>query len=50
LVEVPVGFLVGVALVYAFDLFVNRSINPRPRHSTIGYLSPVEFEDEAIIA
>jgi len=32
-----------------FD-YVERFYNPRRRHSTLGYLSPVEFEEKAILA
>ena len=32
-----------------FD-YIERFYNPRRRHSTIGYLSPVEFEKQALLA
>ncbi len=32
-----------------FD-YIERFYNPKRRHSTIGYLSPVEFEDAAMLA
>jgi len=32
-----------------FD-YIERFYNPRRRHSTIGYLSPVEFEKQARLA
>lgn len=32
-----------------FD-YIERFYNPRQRHSTLGYLSPVEFEDKAMLA
>ena len=34
------------------DLFdyIERFYNPKRRHSTIGHLSPVEFEDAAMLA
>jgi putative transposase len=32
-----------------FD-YIERFYNPKRRHSTIGYLSPVEFEQEAMLA
>jgi putative transposase len=32
-----------------FD-YIDRFYNPKRRHSTIGYLSPVEFEDAAMLA
>lgn len=32
-----------------FD-YIERFYNPRPRHSTLGYLSPVEFEEQARLA
>ncbi len=33
----------------AFD-YIERFYNPRRRHSTLGYLSPIEFEKQAIQA
>ena len=32
-----------------FD-YIERFYNPRRRHSTIGYLSPMEFERQALLA
>ena len=32
-----------------FD-YIERFYNPRRRHSTLGYLSPIEFEDKAMLA
>ena len=32
-----------------FD-YIERFYNPRRRHSTIGYLSPIEFENVAMLA
>ena len=32
-----------------FD-YIERFYNPRRRHSTLGYLSPVEFEERAMLA
>lgn len=32
-----------------FD-YIERFYNPRRRHSTLGYLSPVEFEEKAMLA
>ena len=32
-----------------FD-YIERFSNPKRRHSTIGYLSPVEFENAAMLA
>ncbi len=32
-----------------FD-YVERFYNPQRRHSTLGYLSPVEFEEKAMLA
>ena len=32
-----------------FD-YIERSYNPRRRHSTLGYLSPIEFEARAMLA
>jgi len=32
-----------------FD-YIERFYNPRRRHSTLGYLSPIEFEDKAMPA
>jgi putative transposase len=32
-----------------FD-YIERFYNPRRRHSTIGYLSPVEFEEQMRLA
>lgn len=34
------------------DVFdcIERFYNPRQRHSTLGYLSPIEFEDKAMLA
>jgi len=33
----------------AFD-YIERFYNPRRRHSTLGYLSPVEFEKKMLLA
>jgi len=30
--------------------YIERFYNPRRRHSTLGYLSPVEFEEQATLA
>ncbi len=35
--------------VDVFD-YIERFYNPKRRHSTIGYLSPVEFEKTAMLA
>lgn len=32
-----------------FD-YIERFYNPRRRHSTLGYLSPIEFEHKAMLA
>ena len=32
-----------------FD-YIERFYNPKRRHSTIGYLSPVEFEKQMLLA
>ena len=32
-----------------FD-YIERFYNPRRRHSTLGYLSPVEYEEQANLA
>ena len=32
-----------------FD-YIERFYNPRRRHSTLGYLSPVEFEKQMLLA
>jgi putative transposase len=32
-----------------FD-YIERFSNPRRRHSTLGYLSPVEYEEQANLA
>ena len=32
-----------------FD-YIERFYNPRRRHSTLGYMSPVEFEEKAMLA
>ena len=37
------------ARAHVFD-YIERFYNPKRRHSTIGYLSPVEFEDAAMLA
>lgn len=31
-----------------FD-YIERFYNPRRRHSTLGYLSPMEFEEQAML-
>ncbi|THF54324.1 IS3 family transposase, partial [Ollibium composti] len=30
--------------------YIERFYNPRRRHSTLGYMSPVEFEEKAMLA
>jgi putative transposase len=39
-------------LVFKADVFdyIERFYNPKRRHSTIGYLSPMEFERQAGLA
>src|SRR5262249_15010476 len=37
------------ARAYIFD-YIERFYNPKRRHSTIGYLSPMEFESQAGLA
>ena len=37
------------ARVDVFD-YIERFYNPRRRHSTLGYLSPIEFEEQAMLA
>ena len=32
-----------------FD-YIERFYNPRRRHSTFGYVSPIEFEKQAVLA
>ena len=32
-----------------FD-YIERFYNPRRRHSTLGYMPPVEFEEKAMLA
>jgi putative transposase len=32
-----------------FD-YIERFYNPTRRHSTLGYLSPMEFEEQAVLA
>ncbi|MBP0616802.1 IS3 family transposase [Jiella sp. KSK16Y-1] len=32
-----------------FD-YIERFYNPRRRHSTLGYMSPAEFEEKAMLA
>ncbi|MBO0663464.1 IS3 family transposase, partial [Jiella sp. MQZ9-1] len=32
-----------------FD-YIERFYNPQRRHSTLGYMSPVEFEEKAMLA
>jgi putative transposase len=39
----------GEAKAVVFD-YVERSYNPKRRHSTIGYLNPIEFETKAGLA
>ena len=38
----------GVGLALARNM--ERFYNPRRRHSTLGYLSPVEYEEQANLA
>jgi putative transposase len=37
------------AKAYVFD-YIERFYNPRRRHSTLGYLSPVRFEKQSVLA
>ena len=37
------------ARIDVFD-YIERFYNPRHRHSTLGYLSPIEFEKRAMLA
>ena len=37
------------ARIDVFD-YIERFYNPRRRHSTLGYLSPIEFEKQAMLA
>ena len=37
------------AMADVFD-YIERFYNPRRRHSTLGHLSPVEFEERAMLA
>jgi putative transposase len=37
------------ARVDVFD-YIERFYNPRRRHSTLGYFSPIEFEGQAMLA
>ncbi|MBO0663604.1 IS3 family transposase, partial [Jiella sp. MQZ9-1] len=30
--------------------YIERFYNPQRRHSTLGYMSPVEFEEKAMLA
>jgi putative transposase len=39
----------GDAKADVFD-YIERFYNPRRRHSTLGYLSPMEFENKAGLA
>ena len=32
-----------------FD-YIERFYNPKRRHSTLGYVSPVEFENQGVLA
>ena len=43
------GLLFQEAKADVFD-YIERFYNPRRRHSTLGYLSPVAFEEQAALA
>ena len=38
-----------VARADVFD-YIERFYNPKRRHSTLGYLSPMEFENKVVLA
>jgi transposase InsO family protein len=40
---------IGLAKADAFD-YIERFYNPRRRYSTIGYLSPMDFEEQMRLA
>ena len=47
ILDQPAGEFPGGTSV--FD-YIERFYNPRRRHSTLGYMSPVEFEEKAMLA